>query len=905
MKAGIIRLTACLAAVLAILALVVVINGAGTPRANAEEGVKYITGNIDITFDEKRIFLSEQLTGGNVTDALKYAGITNFGYDYEGPSPDGWYVDSGNYYTCLVEVDKYNPTDPSYWSSLAYTENKISKANKYYLRICIERYSSDGYSFDINHLPTIKVNGKAPEIVDPRGEQPDYIDVYVPLEYHEDYKMVWSAGPKYDRFAVQRGTSKQLIPDIGGNDTRAVWTLVDAQSSGTSVTPDGLLTVGNDEVGFFEVRCASAAYPEIGRNAEIHVSDEPVAVTDIMVFHNAKDGVGYRSQWVNFDAIVHGTEFSDVVWSLRSTLGDPDSGLDGSGSLYIAREEPATSVTVRATSAFDSTKYGEFTLEIKEPRKLSGTIAVTYDEGIVTLNDAYSGFDITSLLLDPEAGKVSRLGYERAKNGWYIDPNPYCTHLAVDNGDADPFFWDRLYYDTEEPLDPDREYYLVFEIENDIDAGYEWDMKNLPAFTVNGKAPDYIYKSGDDGGYCDLYVRVKSQKQQSVTLSGLIINMPPQQTIYFPGDAFDSEGIRVLALYSDGSTSDATEKTTFSPDGALTAANKSVTVSFTADGVTKSVQQPVEIVSPDEYYILTFDSYGGSYVPAQAVRKGEKPVRPADPVKKHLTLRYWISLLDWNDLDFSKPLSASTKVRAFWVCDAAADVYPKGSGEVCPRNYGYGSFAEHAEYSPDEYEYGSGGFIVNAKDGYVFKEWRLGSPDGELITTDETLPYFVLRENPSDLIFRTTDGGYKFFAIFEAADSVTLGPTDVPDVTVDPGTTDGPAVTAVPGTTDGPDVTAEPGATDGPDVTAEPGGSGEPAATGSGTEPIILPGDTTPAPEATNSGNSNNNNGSGGKDSRRNSPGGVPVWVLILIAVAALGIGAGVTVLIIKLQKKK
>jgi hypothetical protein len=895
MKTKIIRLTACLAAVLAILTVLVLISGSKLRRASAEEGdVQYITGKIDITFDPTRLFLSEQLTGRDVTDGIKFAGMSHFGYNYDGPDEGGWYIDSGNYYTCLALVDKNYPNYPDYWYALNYDDELITKSKTYSLRICIEEY--DGYAFDSKNLPTVTVNGKVADIVYPMGEPPSYLYVAVPLEYHEDYKLVTEAGPKYDRFTVQRGTSKQLIPYIKGNDTSVVWSLVDAESSGTTITPDGLLTVGKDEVNYFEVRCASAVYPEIGDTASIYVTYDPVVVTSIKVTPNAKMGVAYRSQWVDYNAYVSGTEQSDVVWSLQSTFTDPDSHLDSNGCVYIGRGETATSVTVRATSAFDSTKYGDCTLEIKEPSPLKGTIAITYNEKILVLNSAYSGYEITEMLLDPEVSGLSHLGYDQAQDGWYVEEYGYYTHLVKRTSGDEPYYWDSYYYVNDEPLDPDGEYYLRIEVENDIDGGYEWDPDNLPKFTVNGKAADIVMPTQYKDGYIDLFVKVKTQKQRSVKLTALNIIDPPYRTVYYPGDTFDLEGIQATAVYSDGNTSDVSGNLTYAPEGALKASDKAVTLSLTVDGVTKTASQAIQVVSKDEYYILTFDSNGGSYVPAQAVKIGDKPVRPADPVKKHLTLGRWVDMSSWDNLDFDKPLSGSMTVRAFWTCSARADVYPAGSGKVCSRSSG--PYAEYYEYAPDEYEYGSGGFLVMPNEGYVFKEWRLGSPDGELVVPDESLPYFILKDCPTDLIFRTTDGGYHFYAIFEPTGEVP-GPTTGPEVTAEPGATDEPSVTAEPGATGEPGasgepaITAEPGATGEPSVTAAPGASGEPAATA----------DATPAP-ATDNGNSGKDDNSG-KNNGNDKKGGVPVWIVIVSAVAALGIGAGVMALVLSLKKKK
>ena len=83
------------------------------------------------------------------------------------------------------------------------------------------------------------------------------------------------------------------------------------------------------------------------------------------------------------------------------------------------------------------------------------------------------------------------------------------------------------------------------------------------------------------------------------------------------------------------------------------------------------LHQAVTLVYKIDYEELAFDTFGGSMVDRQLIRRGEQPVRPADPT------RYGYVFEDWYEddtfttrFDFSKPLISSgsyTLIYANWI----------------------------------------------------------------------------------------------------------------------------------------------------------------------------------------------------------------------------------------------
>ena len=77
-------------------------------------------------------------------------------------------------------------------------------------------------------------------------------------------------------------------------------------------------------------------------------------------------------------------------------------------------------------------------------------------------------------------------------------------------------------------------------------------------------------------------------------LSSIEITTPPSRTAYFSGETFNKAGMVVTARYTDGSSATVTGYT-YSPTGALSQGNTTITVSYSEGGVTKTTTQAVTV----------------------------------------------------------------------------------------------------------------------------------------------------------------------------------------------------------------------------------------------------------------------------------------------------------------------
>ena len=80
----------------------------------------------------------------------------------------------------------------------------------------------------------------------------------------------------------------------------------------------------------------------------------------------------------------------------------------------------------------------------------------------------------------------------------------------------------------------------------------------------------------------------------SKVLSSIEITTPPSRTAYFSGETFNKAGMVVTAHYNDGSSATVTGYT-YSPTGALSQGNTTITVSYSEGGVTKTATQAITV----------------------------------------------------------------------------------------------------------------------------------------------------------------------------------------------------------------------------------------------------------------------------------------------------------------------
>jgi hypothetical protein len=156
--------------------------------------------------------------------------------------------------------------------------------------------------------------------------------------------------------SVAKGNTRQFTATVygtGGISQEVTWSVANKNSAGTVISGAGLLTVASDETAVsLTVRAASVADGTKYGDAAVTVP----AVSGVTVNPSAASVAKGNTR--QFTATVEGTAdiSHEVTWSV--TGGHGGTGISTDGLLTVASDETAASLTVRATSVADTTKYG-------------------------------------------------------------------------------------------------------------------------------------------------------------------------------------------------------------------------------------------------------------------------------------------------------------------------------------------------------------------------------------------------------------------------------------------------------------------------------------------------------------------------------------------------------------------
>lgn len=141
----------------------------------------------------------------------------------------------------------------------------------------------------------------------------------------------------------------------------------------------------------------------------------------------------------------------------------------------------------------------------------------------------------------------------------------------------------------------------IASVQLDFNSTYVWGK-----YTASGgDLLDYVYSTdssaypdgGTQGGYYYKIVRP--------VLTGIAITTQPTKTTYAVGGSFDSTGMVVTATYDTGATKEVTGFT-FSPQTFSSAGTKTVTISYTENGVTKTATLSVTVIQVGNFATSTW-----------------------------------------------------------------------------------------------------------------------------------------------------------------------------------------------------------------------------------------------------------------------------------------------------------
>ena len=83
---------------------------------------------------------------------------------------------------------------------------------------------------------------------------------------------------------------------------------------------------------------------------------------------------------------------------------------------------------------------------------------------------------------------------------------------------------------------------------------------------------------------------------EEVKLSDLTIEEIPNNIEYVEGQKFDKTGMKVIAHYNNKTTKELLTEYTINPERVLTIEDSKVTMSYTENGITKTVEQTINVI---------------------------------------------------------------------------------------------------------------------------------------------------------------------------------------------------------------------------------------------------------------------------------------------------------------------
>jgi hypothetical protein len=169
--------------------------------------------------------------------------------------------------------------------------------------------------------------------------------------------------------SVQKGNTEQFtatVTAIGGADESVIWSVSGQNHVNTVIGSSGLLIVDAGETSTTIIVTATSNFnPSIYGTATVTITEIPIISEVISVKVTPETAEVKKGEAKNFSAEVQvtGAATQDVVWSVEGQLSAYTS-IDIVGRLSVSFDESATNITVKATSVFDSTKFGTAAITI-------------------------------------------------------------------------------------------------------------------------------------------------------------------------------------------------------------------------------------------------------------------------------------------------------------------------------------------------------------------------------------------------------------------------------------------------------------------------------------------------------------------------------------------------------------
>ena len=406
---------------------------------------------------------------------------------------------TSNYHLMIYDGNQYYHTT-NINSPAGYTPNDyINPEYAYY--ISTSAYADTGYYFDTENLNNIEiwVNGVKCDgaFINYYNDYWNSVDIFIPASV-DTSSIVRSITISQDGDSVTVGTTKQFSKSVkyyGTGYDEVIWQVSGATSAETAIDSNGLLTVGEDETATsLKIKAISAMDSSISSNElTVYVQEKPLSIDSVSV-SPASQSV-FKAYSGKFTASVEGTASHAVEWSIIGTTTDENtkitaSGTDNlTGTLQIGANETATSLTVRATSVADDTKYAEATVSILDQIQIT-KIEITYDTERAPLSSELTHGEWNTEYVKTMAVGTGTVLKNKSTSNYHLmiyDGNQY-YHTTNINSPAG--------YTPNDYINPEYAYFV--KCDAFADTGYYFDTENLNDIEiwVNGKKYDNVIIQG-------------------------------------------------------------------------------------------------------------------------------------------------------------------------------------------------------------------------------------------------------------------------------------------------------------------------------------------------------------------------------------------------------------------------
>ena len=255
-------------------------------------------------------------------------------------------------------------------------------------------------------------------------------------------------------FSLGIGESHTLSAEVYGEDVSqsVIWSLTGNKSEATVIDSEGTLTLGIDETAN-EVFVTATSVDDSNAYAELRIKVFQYAaeVTDVKI-SNPPEGVKKLSSYT-FKKTVSGTQLDiSCTFTLSGNKSEKTVINQSNGKLYIAKDETAETLTIRATSNYDPSKYDEVSFAV-----------LPYTE--VTSFTAEVDYQKILLSADHTEGEVKKM----------LEQNVIINFDGAKSQAIDLYYMYSVIHgigDGSEQVSTEREYYLC--LYSELAEGFVW-----------------------------------------------------------------------------------------------------------------------------------------------------------------------------------------------------------------------------------------------------------------------------------------------------------------------------------------------------------------------------------------------------------------------------------------------